>query len=196
MYRPVGVVVKGRWVPGDGCAVTSTNHRILSIMFLYSVCFDFIVLALSAWKLYDPQWKDHSQIAKILFKDGLSYFAVAFSFNLLAATFMLLYLNVIMSAMFGTPAAVASTIVALRSVRRLFKLKDRKPAEVVQAARISTILVHQDYTGHAETNGSIVFAGRANNASVHVQIAADPSEVEYEEDARRNKKLRAMGLYP
>jgi len=188
----MGVIVQTKWLPGTGCSLISTNHTVLSIMFLYSVCFDFLVLILSAWKLYDSEWKDHSQIAKILFKDGLVYFAVAFVFNLIAAVFMLLHLNVVMGAIFSVPAATASTIVACRSVRRLFKLKDKK-SDLFLSPRMPSARNHNDFAG-TETNGSIVFAGRANTASVHVQIAAE-QETE-EEESKSNRKLKGMGLYP
>ena len=70
-----GVIVKTQWVPGSGCVIISTNSTILSAMFIYSMSFDFIVLALAAWKLYDR--RGHSQIVKLLFHDGLIYFTVA-----------------------------------------------------------------------------------------------------------------------
>lgn len=53
------------------------EHERLTIIYtyIYSMCFDFIVLSLAAWRLYDR--RGHSQISKLLFHDGLAYFAVA-----------------------------------------------------------------------------------------------------------------------
>ena len=49
--------------------------------------------------------------------------------NLIATTFMVMNLNAIMSVIFNVPAAVSSTIVASRAVRRLYDF-GRKPTEV------------------------------------------------------------------
>ena len=47
--------------------------------------------------------------------------------NLIATIFMLLNLNAVMSIIFNVPAAVASTIVASRAVRRLTKFTNKGP---------------------------------------------------------------------
>ncbi|TCD61261.1 hypothetical protein EIP91_008694 [Steccherinum ochraceum] len=126
-----GIVVHTQWEPGQGCVIISTNRSVLSAMFLYSMVFDLIVLLLSAWRLYD--WRARrglgfaSPLTKLLFRDGIFYFVVAFAFNLVAATFMLLNLNPLMSSIFNVPAATASTIVACRVVRRLFRYGENPP---------------------------------------------------------------------
>ncbi|KAH8107958.1 hypothetical protein BXZ70DRAFT_913471 [Cristinia sonorae] len=120
-----GVIVQTQWVPGSGCVIIATRPNILSAMFIYSVCLDFIVLVLAAWKLYDR--RGHSQIVKLLFQDGLIYFTVAFFANIVATTFMLLNLNPVMTSMFNVPAALAGTVVACRAVRRLFKFSQKTP---------------------------------------------------------------------
>ncbi|KAG5636830.1 hypothetical protein H0H81_006657 [Sphagnurus paluster] len=85
------------------------------------MCFDLIVLVLNAYKLIGIKSEGFgtSRIAKMIFEDGLIFFFIAFVANLLATVFMLLNLNQIMSVIFNVPAAVASTIVASRVVRRL-----------------------------------------------------------------------------
>ncbi|TCD67507.1 hypothetical protein EIP91_012312 [Steccherinum ochraceum] len=120
-----GVAGQSRWVDGSGCVIISTNSTILSAMFIYSMTFDFIVLALAAYKLYDRS--AHSQIVKLLFHDGLVYFTIAFMSNIVTTTFMLLNLNSVMNSMFNVPAATASTVVACRVVRRLFKYTSKAP---------------------------------------------------------------------
>ncbi|OAX36727.1 hypothetical protein K503DRAFT_694562 [Rhizopogon vinicolor AM-OR11-026] len=125
-----GALVVGVWVPGVGCQITHSNTTILSATFIYSMCFDFIVMCLSAYKLA-PMRRGmqgaHSQLIGMLFTDGLIYFITAFVANLLAATFMLLELNTIMSVIFNVPAATASTIVACRVVRRLADFQPSGP---------------------------------------------------------------------
>lgn len=112
-----GVLLKAEWVPGQGCVITSTSNTILAATFIYSMCFDALVMCLSAIKLMPRT--GNSQLIRLLFKDGLIYFMVAFIANLLATIFMLLNLNSVMSVVANVPAAVASTIVASRAVRRL-----------------------------------------------------------------------------
>ncbi|OJA20586.1 hypothetical protein AZE42_05375 [Rhizopogon vesiculosus] len=59
----------------------------------------------------------------MLFSDGLIYFFIAFVANLIATIFMVLDLNTITSIVFNVPAAMASTIVASRVVRRLINFQ-------------------------------------------------------------------------
>ncbi|EKM58093.1 uncharacterized protein PHACADRAFT_252102 [Phanerochaete carnosa HHB-10118-sp] len=120
-----GVLLKAVWMPGQGCLITHTNNTVLAATFIYSMCFDFIVLVLTAAKLAFPQGQ-RSQLMKLLFKDGLIYFVIAFLSNLLATTFMLLNLSAVMSIVFNVPSAVASTIVACRAVRRLSEWANSK----------------------------------------------------------------------
>ena len=70
-----GVIVTSQWQPDQGCVIMTTNNKAISAMFLYSMLFDLIVLALTAWRLYD--WNHRSHIEKLLFHDGLIYFAIA-----------------------------------------------------------------------------------------------------------------------
>ncbi|KAF5379221.1 hypothetical protein D9615_005962 [Tricholomella constricta] len=118
-----GVLLTAVWVDPVGCMITSTNNKILAATFIYSMCFDLIVLVLNAYKLLGVNSKNQgfgtSRIAKMIFEDGLIFFIIAFVANLLATVFMVLDLNQIMSVIFNVPAAVASTIVACRVVRRL-----------------------------------------------------------------------------
>lgn len=96
--------------------------------------FDFIVLALNAYKLLlgsnnsMTTTMGSSRLGKLLFADGLMYFIIAlvgfhspyendltwqfarFLSNLLATVFMLLNFNAIMSIIFNVPAAVFSTV--------------------------------------------------------------------------------------
>ncbi|KAK7677697.1 hypothetical protein QCA50_019388 [Cerrena zonata] len=112
-----GVLLKAAWVDGTGCVITHTNNTILAATFIYSMCLDLVVLLLSGSKLI--RHRTNSQLTTLLFKDGLIYFIVAFVSNLIATIFMCLNLSSIMSVIFNVPAAIASTIVACRAVRRL-----------------------------------------------------------------------------
>ncbi|OJT03932.1 hypothetical protein TRAPUB_5385 [Trametes pubescens] len=122
-----GVLVKASWVDGQGCLVTGSNNTILAATFIYSMCFDLIILLLSMYKLVIGVKGGRSQLMTLLFKDGLVYFIIAFLSNLLATVFIMLNLNAIMSVIFNVPAAIFSTIVACRAVRRLTNFSTRGP---------------------------------------------------------------------
>jgi hypothetical protein len=74
---PAGILVKAEWDPAlPGCVITFSNGTIFSATFIYSMCFDFIVLCLTAYKLYKP-FGSKSRLVQLIFKDGLVYFIVA-----------------------------------------------------------------------------------------------------------------------
>ncbi|KJA21376.1 hypothetical protein HYPSUDRAFT_67723 [Hypholoma sublateritium FD-334 SS-4] len=118
-----GVQLTATWIDGVGCQIVKTNNKILAAIFIYSMCFDLIVLCLNVYKLTSSSKvtgsTGRSRLVQLIFTDGLIFFIVAFLANLIATVFMLLNLNSIMSVIFNVPAAVASTIVACRAVRRL-----------------------------------------------------------------------------
>ncbi|RDX45180.1 hypothetical protein OH76DRAFT_1358217 [Lentinus brumalis] len=122
-----GVLVKASWVDGVGCVVTGTSNTILAATFIYSMIFDLFILLLSMYKLVIGVKGGRSQLMTLLFKDGLVYFFIAFFSNLLAVVFILLNLNAIMSVIFNVPAAIFSTIVACRAVRRLTNFSHQGP---------------------------------------------------------------------
>jgi len=113
-----GVVLTSVWDAKSGqCLITDTSNTILAATFIYSMCFDFVVMVLTATKLFSTTGR--SRLVGLIFNDGLIYFVIAFAANTVATTFMLLNLNPIMSVIANVPAATASTIVACRAVRRL-----------------------------------------------------------------------------
>jgi len=121
-----GVLLKAKWVDGEGCLITATDHRLLGITFIYTMTFDFIVLLLTGWKLMITTGA-RSHLVKLVFGDGLIFFMIAFLANLIATIFMHLNLNPVMSIIANVPAAIASTIVACRAVRRLNNFATQGP---------------------------------------------------------------------
>ena len=80
-----GVQLKAVWMPGVGCAITETNNKILATIFIYSMCFDLIVLILNVIKLTGIGWRSNSRptlgqsrLTHMIFADGLIYFIVAY----------------------------------------------------------------------------------------------------------------------
>jgi hypothetical protein len=73
---PAGVLLTANWVDGVGCVITATQNRILAVSFIYSMVFDFVVLCLTAFKLFSPRTA-RSRLVQLIFGDGLIYFAIA-----------------------------------------------------------------------------------------------------------------------
>ncbi len=82
----LGLLIKAAWIPEEGgCVITETNNTLLAATFVYSMCFDFFVLSLTAFKLVLPtQRSDQSRLVRLIFGDGLIFFIIAFLANLLA----------------------------------------------------------------------------------------------------------------
>ncbi|KAJ7599405.1 hypothetical protein C8J56DRAFT_916601 [Mycena floridula] len=138
-----GILLKAEWTPDAGCVITATDNKILAATFIYTMAFDFTVLSLTAWKLVinvpsAASMGGRSKLSSLIFGDGLIYFIIAFCSNLLATIFMLLNLNPVMSIIANVPAAISSTIVACRAVRRLSKYT-HKGAEVFNSTQASTL---------------------------------------------------------
>lgn len=72
-----GILLTARWIPGQGCVITSTDSGLLSATFIYSMVFDFTVLILTASKLVRPSGTK-SQLVNMMFADGLYYFIIAY----------------------------------------------------------------------------------------------------------------------
>ncbi|KDQ58625.1 hypothetical protein JAAARDRAFT_674621 [Jaapia argillacea MUCL 33604] len=118
-----GILTKAAYVPGRGCVVTESSVPMIAAGFVYAMILDFIVLVLTGIRLAFPvggrSMGQKATLSRLIFTDGLIYFMIAFLANLIATIFVLLDLNPIMSVIADVPAALASTIVATRVVRRL-----------------------------------------------------------------------------
>ena len=71
-----GLLIKAAWIDGAGCQITNTDNKLLAVTFIYSMCFDLLVLILTTVKLAFGQGQ-RSQLMDMLFKDGLVYFMIA-----------------------------------------------------------------------------------------------------------------------
>lgn len=79
--------------------------------------FDFIILCTTSIGLLLSS--SRSSLGQLLFRDGIVYFVVTFSANLVPAVLNLLDLNPVMNVITAVPAATVSTIAATRLVVRL-----------------------------------------------------------------------------
>ncbi|KAF8903939.1 hypothetical protein CPB84DRAFT_1706679 [Gymnopilus junonius] len=162
-----GVQLKAEWVAGVGCQITQTNNRILATIFIYSMCFDLTVLLLNTYKLLGINGPGRSRLTHMVFADGLIYFIIAFLANLIATVFMVLNLNQIMSVVFNVPAAVSSTVVACRAVRRLTNFTQSGP-EIYAATNSSNHRVVA--TAQNVRNMPSLGYKNAVRSGVHVQM--------------------------
>jgi len=114
-----GCVVSATFVPGTGCVADQTKPILLMMTFIWSIVLDSTVFLLSAYKIAQPGPGQRSKLVNMIFRDGLIYFFVALIANIPAAVFVFLNLNPVMQLIMNSPAALASTIMACRAVRRL-----------------------------------------------------------------------------
>jgi hypothetical protein len=133
-----GIHVKAQWVDGHGCVITGTASKLLSITFIYTMVFDFIVLGLTAFKLLFPA-TTRSPLVNLVFNDGLAYFFIAFLANAVATVFGLLNLNPVMSIIANVPAVIAASIAACRAVRRLSDYSSKGQQVFAASVQGSTI---------------------------------------------------------
>ncbi|KAF9261384.1 hypothetical protein L218DRAFT_1001665 [Marasmius fiardii PR-910] len=151
--------------------VNEDLNVLLTAMFIYSTCFDFIVLLLNAYKLYSSR-RNHdfcreSRLVKLFFSDGLIYFFIAFLANFIATVFMLLSLNPVMGIIFNVPAVVVTAICATRVIRRLSNFLDSGGDED-PSALISGLQFRSGHTQHwTETQTGLI--SRSGAVHVHVQ---------------------------
>ena len=72
------LVIHARWVDGAGCVLENANTKSLTALFIYTMCFDFIVLCLTGFKLTaSSRHAGASGLTRLIFTDGLIYFFVA-----------------------------------------------------------------------------------------------------------------------
>ncbi|KAK7685408.1 hypothetical protein QCA50_011271 [Cerrena zonata] len=122
-----GILIEGVFVPGTGCGITKINNTILTANLIYSMCLDFVVLALTSWKTLRLRNKSRKSLGGLIIQDGLIFFASSVCANVIATVFMILNLSPLMSVIFNIPAAVICAIAATRAVRKLTRWTSEGP---------------------------------------------------------------------
>ncbi|KAK1225104.1 hypothetical protein PQX77_011973 [Marasmius sp. AFHP31] len=185
-----GVLLKAAWIGGT-CQITSTSNKMLAVSFIYTMIFDLLVLSLTAWKLVlnapSSRAMGRSRLVVLIFGDGLIYFIIAFFANLLATIFMLLNLNPVMSIIANVPAAIATTIVACRAVRRLAKFTHSGP-EMFSSTQASTLAFRNTSKNSGFQRPKVTTTGMGQNEGVRVQMETfeSPTTLNVEYDAMGN----------
>ncbi|KAG8888570.1 hypothetical protein FRB98_007435 [Tulasnella sp. 332] len=106
------------------CSIKPSPTVNLQVLYLYTMIFDFFVLVATCIGLYRNQNSSGNQLWIMLFQDGLVYFLIAFTCNLVAVVFILLNLNPIMNIIATIPAASVVGIVACRVFVKLMTFND------------------------------------------------------------------------
>ena len=79
----IGIQVKAVLIPGVGCQIIESHNKILPAIFIYSMCFDFIVLLLNTYKLIgitsspSRNLMGRGRLTHMIFTDGLIFFILA-----------------------------------------------------------------------------------------------------------------------
>ncbi|TRM62232.1 hypothetical protein BD626DRAFT_404195 [Schizophyllum amplum] len=169
-----GILLKATYVPGTGCVITQTDSKILAATFIYTMTFDFTVLCLTAWKLIFPAG-GRSRLISLIFNDGLIYFVVAFVANLIATIFMLLDLNPVMSIIANVPAAIASTIVACRVVRRLNKYNSQGPEVFASTTQGSTLAFRTSSANQLQSRPKVNTRMSKSESAMQMDVMESPT---------------------
>ncbi|KAL0069242.1 hypothetical protein AAF712_003605 [Marasmius tenuissimus] len=125
-----------------------------------------------------------SRLVVLIFGDGLIYFIIAFFANLLATIFMLLNLNPVMSIIANVPAAIATTIVACRAVRRLAKFTHSGP-EMFSSTQASTLAFRNTskHSGMQRPKVTTTGMGQGDGVRVQMETFESPTTLNVEYDA-------------
>ncbi|KAG8857045.1 hypothetical protein FRB96_005975 [Tulasnella sp. 330] len=106
------------------CSIKPSPTINLQVLYLYTMIFDFFVLIATSIGLYRNKQTSGNQLWIMLFQDGLVYFLIAFTCNLVAVVFILLNLNPIMNIVATIPAASVVGIVSCRVFVKLMTYND------------------------------------------------------------------------
>ncbi|KAJ3783492.1 hypothetical protein GGU10DRAFT_316775 [Lentinula aff. detonsa] len=203
-----GVLLRAVWSDqSNQCIIVFTNNTILAATLIYTMVFDLLVFLLNAHKLFPRKgnigYMGGSRLGRLLFGDGLVYFFIAFLSNLLATVFMLLNLNSIMTVIFNVPAAIASTIVACRVVRRLSTFTNEGPemlnavseTQLYRKSRMPSVLqatsarnhhsgagVHVQMETYTHSEAIVEHGSASNHTGIDLGLRCDETKVRSEYD--------------
>ncbi|CAL1708774.1 unnamed protein product [Somion occarium] len=172
------------WVAGQGCVIESTGNKIFAAQFIYTMCFDLIVLVLAGWRLAGPNGSQ-SRIGNLLFRDGLAYFVLALIGNIVVSVFEILNLNPVMNVMFNVPSIMIATIAATRAVRNLQQHVSRGPEVFSGKQPSSSSGLH--FNAHPAI--SLQHNRRADGVHVQMETFTAGDGIDGTHDSMRKKNL-------
>ncbi|KAF9649649.1 hypothetical protein BDM02DRAFT_1785207 [Thelephora ganbajun] len=120
-------IINAIWDPkSQACVIVKLDNQFLQTTFFCTMAVDFTILVLTTVALYRFSYSGtRSDLWTLLFRDGLVYFLVTFSFNAVPAILNVLQLNTVMNVIATVPAATVAAIAACRLVIRLQDFRNR-----------------------------------------------------------------------
>jgi len=120
-------IIDAAWDPtAKACVVVKLDSKFLQATFFCTMAVDFTILVLTTVALYRFSYSGvRSDLWNLLFRDGLVYWLVTFSFNAVPAVLNVLQLNNAMNVIATVPAATVASIAACRLVIRLQDFRNR-----------------------------------------------------------------------
>ncbi|KAF9779496.1 hypothetical protein BJ322DRAFT_1113306 [Thelephora terrestris] len=120
-------IIEAAWDPtAQACVVVKLDSKFLQATFFCTMAVDFTILVLTTVALYRFSYSGvRSDLWNLLFRDGLVYWLVTFSFNAVPAVLNVLQLNNAMNVIATVPAATVASIAACRLVIRLQDFRNR-----------------------------------------------------------------------
>ncbi|KAK1226341.1 hypothetical protein PQX77_010688 [Marasmius sp. AFHP31] len=77
IIRSIPTRIRGSYVEECGCVMVSTETKPAAVLYIVTMVVDFVILLLTVYKTY-VEYRDmyHSGLIRLIFRDGLAYFAV------------------------------------------------------------------------------------------------------------------------
>lgn len=205
------IAVRSIWNAQAGvCVVTGTSTLFLRLLYGYTMAFDLLVLVLSVAGLMRTGHGRGSGLWKLLFRDGIAYFAVAFVGNFIAFIFAILHLNAAMDIMFTVPSATFSSIVACRAVMRLSdwtgkdvyvhssaRMSSRQPSSAAKRSKATTPGVHismDTYSNNAEVE--FYRGGQSGTSTIDLERATNIQSVDEIHESDKDVKYPGTSFMP
>ncbi|QRW04075.1 hypothetical protein RhiLY_03074 [Ceratobasidium sp. AG-Ba] len=214
------IAVRAQWVAEVGvCVVTGTSTLFLRLLYGYTMAFDLLVLVLSIAGLTRTGHGRGSGLWKLLFRDGIAYFTVAFIGNLIAAIFAILHLNAAYVAIFRflmdghhvyRPAAVFSAIVACRAscgypigqpgvyIHSSARVSSRQTSSGKRTKQASQG-VHISMDTYTNNNADITFyhgQTQSGTSTIDLERATNVQSIEEIHDTDKDQKYGATSFMP
>lgn len=165
-----GGVVMGSWNPQvSSCSFGVADHTKQLLLVVLTMAIDLAVLVLSYYKLSDGLLT--SPTSRLLLHDGLLYFFVMFTVNVITTTLICLDWNAPILIATTVPATVVCVIASSQLVRRLYTKGPYAPQSIVDAFCVQNLS-----SSHTESKPSPIL--RIEHSTQTGSSASSPSDVE------------------
>ncbi|KAG9312745.1 hypothetical protein JVU11DRAFT_7177 [Chiua virens] len=141
--------LEGMIRPGEGCVVHITHANVNATVFVYSLCYDFIVLILTIVGL--SRKKSKSPLITRLYSQGVMYFVVTVATYITPTVFGFLDVEQMVNMTGICGMAFQLMIASSRAVRILLDLRDSPSSEMSEETGDTGVAL----TSHIPVHGSM-----------------------------------------